>query len=178
MSYFLTPNNRNSNGTYIDRCYAFNASGGFIVSQTMNQIQMAPSSALAQYDISGSVQVYFSSRTLNTKLSIMKDSSNIDVVEALYDPNTDLLNIDQIKMCTCDFIDGINTRSVISVGQLQYLYSDFKYTVGAYFGDPNGFASLFSQVNEFDINNGGVFDASALIQVVNSSQFNMSGSFV
>ncbi|NBV84180.1 hypothetical protein EBR57_08695, partial [bacterium] len=120
----------------------------------------------------------FSARTLNKKLGIMKDSSNIDVVEALYDPQTDMLLTDSIKICTCDYIDGINTNSVISVGRLQYLYTDFKYTVGAYFGDPNGFASLFSEVNEFDINGGGVFDASAYIQVVNSSQFNMSGSFI
>jgi photosystem II stability/assembly factor-like uncharacterized protein len=178
MAYSLTPNSANNNGVYIGRTYAFNAQGGFKVSQTINQINLAAPDALAQYDISGSVQLRFSSRTLNKKLGIMKDTSNINVVEALYDPQTDFLLTDSIKVCTCDFIDGINTGSVISVGQLQYLYSDFKYTVGAYFGDPNGFASLFSQVNEFDINNGGVFDASAFVQVINSAQFNMTGSFI
>ena len=177
MAYSL-PVNIVSNGVHFNRSYAFNAAGGFNVNQTINQINLATADALAQYDVSGCVQVKFSSRTLNTKLSIMKDSSNIDVVEALYDPQTDLLLTDSINVCTCDFIDGINTQSVISVGQLQYLYSDFMYTVGAYFGDPNGFSSLFALVNDFDINNGGIFDASAFIQVVNSSQFNIQGSFI
>lgn len=174
----LPPNFINGEGLYTGRCYAFNAAGGFNVNQGFNQIQMNRPDALAQYDMTDSVQIKFSARTLNKKLGIMKDSSNIDVVEALYDPQTDMLLTDSIKICTCDYIDGINTGSVISVGRLQYLYTDFKYTVGAYFGDPNGFASLFSQVNEFDINGGGVFDASAYIQVVNSSQFNMAGSFI
>lgn len=178
MAYFLEENASNSRGVHYNRSYAFNAGGGFKVNQTINQINLAGADALAQYDVSGCVQLKFSARTLNTKLGIMKDSSNIDVVEALYDPQTDLLLTDSIKVCTCDFIDGINKDSVISVGQLHYLYLDFIYTVGAYFGDPNGFASLFSQVNEFDINNGGVFDASAFIQVVNSAQFNMQGSFI
>ena len=178
MSYSFLPNTQNNNGTWVGRSYAFNAMGGFTVSQGFNRIQLASASALAQYDISGSVQLLYSARNLNSKLSIMKDSSNIQVVEALYDVQTDLLTTDTIKICSCDLIDGVNTNSVISVGTLQYLYSDFKHTVGSYFGDPDGFASLFSQVNEFDINNGGVFDASAFIQVINSSQFNMTGSFI
>lgn len=177
MAYSL-PQNIISNGVHFNRSYAFNANGGFKVNQTINQINLASADALVQYDVSGCIQVKFSARTLNTKLNIMKDTTNIDVVEALYDPQTDLLLTDSINVCTCDFIDGINVQSVISVGQLKYLYSDFMYTVGAYFGDPNGFASLFSQVNDFNINNGGIFDASAFVQVVNSAQFNMQGSFI
>jgi len=165
-------------GPYTGRNFAFNAEGGFKVNQGFSQLNMNTPDALAEYDMHNSVQVKFSARTLNTKLSIMKDSSNINVVEALYDAQTDWLSTDSIKIDTREFIDGINTNSVISVGRLQYLYSDFKYTVGAYFGDPNGFASLFSHVNEFDINNGGVFDASALIQIINSAQFNMTGSYI
>jgi photosystem II stability/assembly factor-like uncharacterized protein len=178
MEYPLTPYTQNDSGTFVGRFYAFNASGGFMVTQGFNQIQLAASSALAQYDVSGAIQLRFSARTLNKKLSIMKDSSNINVVEALYDPQNDLLSSDSVKICACDLTDGVNANSVISVGMLHYLYSDFKHAVGAYFGDPDGFASLFSQASDFDINNGGVFDASAFVQVINSSQFNMEGSFV
>jgi photosystem II stability/assembly factor-like uncharacterized protein len=178
MDYPLTPYSQNDSGTFVGRFYAFNASGGFMVTQGFNQIQLATSSALAQYDVSGAIQLRFSARTLNKKLSIMKDSSNINVVEALYDPQNDLLSSDSVKICACDLTDGVNANSVISVGMLHYLYSDFKHAVGAYFGDPDGFASLFSQASDFDINNGGVFDASAFVQVINSSQFNMEGSFV
>jgi len=178
MEYPLTPYTQNDSGIFVGRFYAFNASGGFMVTQGFNQIQLAAASALAQYDVSGAVQLRFSSRTLNSKLSIMKDSSNINVVEALYDPQTDLLSTDSIKICSCDLTDGINTNSVISLGTLQNLYSDFKHTVSAYFGDPDGFASLFALDNEFDINNGGIFDASAFVQVINSAQFDMTGSFI
>jgi photosystem II stability/assembly factor-like uncharacterized protein len=178
MSYSLAQNDTNVGGAYTGRVYAFNASGGFIVTQGFNELMLAPFTALAQYDTSGAVQLKFSARTINSKLSIMKDSSNINVVEALYDQQTDLLSIDSFEITSNNFISGINTRSVITVGALNNLYKDFKYTVGTYFGNPNGFASLFSHVSDFDINNGGIFDASAFIQVINSSQFDMSGSFV
>lgn len=179
MSYYVRPNTINiNNGTYSGACYAFGASGGFTVQQGFDEIKLRIPDVLQQYDVTDAVQVKYSSRNLNTKLTILKDASNIRVVEAWYDNLHDRLITDQIKICACDYVDGIDTQSIISVGKLANLYADFKYTVGAYFGDPGGFASLFAGDNDFDINNGGIFDASAYIQVVNSATFNMNGSFV
>lgn len=171
-SYILPPDT-----SYNGFVYAFDGSGGFYVDQSFNPIVLAVPTVLNRYDVIDSIQMWFSARTLNTKLGIMKDASNINVVEALFDISSDTLINDKISISTCDYINGINTRSVISVGRLEFLYSDFEYTVKSYFGDPGAFASLFSNANTFDINNG-IFDASAYIQVVNSSQFTMTGSFV
>ena len=175
---YYTVTNTQVNGLYTGNCYAFGASGGFIVQQGFRQIELETPDLLNRYDVTDAVQVQFSARTLNKKIGILKDSSNSRVIEAWFDNITQTLYHDNLKVCTCDFIDGINTDSVLSVGRLKQLYTDFKYCVGYYFGDPGGFSSLFSNVTEFDINNGGVFDASAYIQVVNSSTFTMTGSFV
>ena len=176
MALYVTPNTIN-NGIYSGNCYAFGASGGFIVQQGFSQIQLYQPDILDKYDVTDAVQVKFSARTLNTKVGILKDSSNVRVVEAWYDPITDKLGNDSLKVCACEFVNGINIDSVVSVGRLKLLYKDFQSVVGNYFGDPGGFSSLFAGASEFEVNDG-VFDASAYIQIVNSSSFTMTGSFV
>ena len=176
MAYYITPNTI-TNGLYTGNCYAFGASGGFVVQQGFSQIQMNIPDILNKYDVTDAIQVQFSSRTLNTKIGILKDSSNVRVVEAWFNTNTERLGQDSLKLCACEFVNGINTPSILSVGRLQHLYRDFQSTVSNYFGDPGGFSSLFAGVDDFSINNT-VFDASAFIQVVNSSTFTMTGSFV
>lgn len=176
MAYYVTPNTI-SNGLYSGNCYAFGASGGFIVQQGFSQIRMNVDDTLDKYDVTDAVQVQFGARTLNTKLGILKDASNIRVVEAWYNPHIEKLGRDDLKICACEFVNGINTPSVIGVGRLKNLYTDFQSTVSNYFGDPGGFSSLFAAASDFTVNNS-VFDASAFIQVVNSSTFNMTGSFV
>lgn len=176
MTYYVTPNTI-INGLYSGNCYAFGASGGFIAQQGFSQIGLVPPDILNKYNVSDAIQVQFSARTLNSKIGILKDSSNINVVEAWYNNHTHKLGFDSLKIAACEFVNGINTSNIISVGRLKGLYSDFKNTVSNYFGDPGGFSSLFVGSNDFSINNS-VFDASAFIQVINSSTFNMVGSFV
>lgn len=178
MSYvYVQPTLPSSNRIYTGSCYAFGASGGFKLLQGFNQINERKPDIMTKYDVTNAIQVHFSARTLNKKITIIKDNSNTHTVQASYDPETDRLLYDSIKLCSCEFIDGITTDSIVSVGSLQSLYSDFKSCVSSYFGDPGGFASLFSMDQDFDVNNG-IFDASAFIQVVNTSKFSMTGSFV
>ena len=63
------------------------------------------------------------------------------------------------------------------MGSLSTLYSDFNYTVLEYFGAPYGFSSLFSGEENYNINNG-VFDASALVHIINGGTFTFAGSYV
>uniref|UniRef100_A0A6C0KFS0 Uncharacterized protein n=1 Tax=viral metagenome TaxID=1070528 RepID=A0A6C0KFS0_9ZZZZ len=177
MSIQVQPNSM-TGSRYAGSCYAFGASGGFFNTQTMSEpIRLRQPDLLTKYDVTDAVQVYFSARTINKKLSIIKDASNFNTVQAWYDPISDTLHDDSLKICACDFIDGVNTESVLSVGKLSSLYFDFKTCVASYFGDPGGFASLFALESEFQVN-GGVFDASAYIQTINKSKFTMNGSFV
>lgn len=177
MSISLQPNNI-INGRYNGSCYAFGASGGLYVSQGFNEpIKLRQDQMLEKYDVTDAIQIKFSARTINKKLSILKDANNVNTVQAWYDTLTDTLHDDSINICSCDFIDGVNTESIISVGKLSSLYFDFKTCVASYFGDPGGFASLFAYEQEFQIN-GGIFDASAYVQTINKSKFNINGSFV
>lgn len=176
MSYWVTPNTIN-NGLYSGNCYAFGASGGFIVQQGFREIQMNVADVLNKYDVTDAIQVQFSARTLNTKIGILKDDTNTRVVEAYYNRHTEKLNRDSLKLCACEFVNGVNLSSILSVGRLQTLYADFQTTVSNYFGDPGGFASLFAGANDFEVN-GSLFDSNALLQVLNSATFNMTGSFV
>ena len=176
MAVYLQPN-QNISGAYAGSVYAFGASGGFYVQQGFSQINLTPEDVLTRYDVTDAVQIKFSARTLNKKLGILKDASNYSVIQAWFDPSHELLYTDSIKLCNCDLQYGVSTQNVVSVGKLQSLYTDFKYCVSSYFGDPGGFASLFALEQGFDPNNG-VFDASALVQVLNKSTFNINGSFV
>jgi photosystem II stability/assembly factor-like uncharacterized protein len=176
MSIYLQPNT-STNGIYTGSCYAFGASGGFTVQQGVDQITLRPPDILEKYDVTDAIQVTFSARRLNEKISIIKDVSNINTIQAWFDPITDTLHYDSLNLCACDFKDGVNTESVISIGKLSTIYTDFQTCVASYFGDPAGFASLF--VDDYNLQiNGGIFDASAYVQVINSSKFNMQGSFV
>ena len=178
MSYStIAPSIRNNNGLYAGQLYAFGASGGYNVTQGFTQIKERIPDVLTQYDVTDAIQLTFSSRTLNHKLSIIKDSTNQRTVQAWFDGISDRLHYDSVKLCSCEFVNGINLDSIISVGKLQNLYTDFQSCVLQYFGDPGGYASIFAGDQEFQVN-GGIFDASALIQVLNSSTFNMQGSFV
>jgi photosystem II stability/assembly factor-like uncharacterized protein len=181
MTQQIAPNTINPRGLYVGSCYAFEASGGYTVEQGFRQIELKKPDLLKKYDVTDAIQVKFSARTLNRKLNILKDPSNIRVVQASFDNLTETLNTDSIKVCSCDFIDGIDYNSVISIGKVNNLYSDFKSCVSNYFGDPGGFMSIFSNADSFISQagaNNGVFDASAFVQVINSSKFNMEGSFV
>ena len=175
--YYVQPTLPLPNHLYTGQCYAFGASGGFRLLQGFNQINERPPDLLSKYDVTDAIQVFFSAATLNKKIGILKDASNTHTVQAWYDPITDRLHYDSLQLCSCDFANGLNLDSVVSVGKLSNIYSDFKDCVASYFGDPGGFASLFSGDQEFEVN-GSVFDASALIQVLNTSKFNMAGSFV
>ena len=177
MTTLLPPTLSNPNGSYSGYCYAFGASGGYTVQQGVNEIDLRPRGVMSKYNVTDAIQVRFSARALNREISIIKDASNLNTVQAWIDPITDTLHYDNLKLCACDFINGINTESVISVGKLSTLYTDFQTCVSTYFGDPGGFAWLFTGHQELNVNDG-VFDASAYIQVVNSSKFTMEGSFV
>lgn len=176
MAYYVTPNTI-INNRYIGNCYAFGASGGFMVQQGFSEIRLNIPDILSKYDVTDAIQVQFSVKTLNTKIGIIKDASNFRVVEAWYNPHTETLGYDNLKLCACEFTNCINTENVISLGRIGNIYSDFQQTVRTYFGDPGGFASLFDGTFDFNVNSG-VFDASSFIQVINSSTFSMTGSFV
>jgi hypothetical protein len=169
MSYFINPL-----GQYIGSVYAYEGSGGFRVIQTFNQIMVIPPSM--KYYVTNALQLKYCTHTFNEKIGILKDSAG-NVIQTSYNSATASLGINSLQIPTSEFIQTIKSTNVISVGSLSTLYSDFQSCVSTYFGDPNGFASMYSMVQEFNVNHG-IFDASAFLQVINKATFNMAGSYI
>jgi len=145
--------------------YAFYGSGGFTMDQCFNTIKLTQPNPLLRYDVTKALQVKFDVRTFNAKIGLYKDANNIGITSTTFDPVTDNFSIDEITISADEFVSGLSKDQVISVGSYSTMYSDFKQLVNTYFGYAGGFSSLFSQASEFDINNG-VFDASALINII------------
>jgi len=145
--------------------YAFYGSGGFTMDQCFNTIKLTQPNPLLRYDVTKALQVKFDVRTFNAKLGLYKDANNIGITSTTFNPVTDNFSIDEITITADEFVSGLSKDQVISVGAYSTMYSDFKQLVNTYFGYAGGFSSLFSQASEFDINNG-VFDASALINII------------
>ena len=146
--------------------YAFYGSGGFTMDQCFNTIKLTQPNPLLRYDVTKALQVKFDVRTFNAKLGLYKDANNIGITSTTFNPVTDNFSINEITINADEFVSGLTQQQVISVGSYSTMYSDFKQLVNTYFGYAGGFSSLFSQASEFDINNG-VFDASALINIIN-----------
>jgi len=176
MSYYLTPNIEN-NGVYSGDCYVYDASGGFSIERGFPQINLNTTTPITQYNVSDALQLRFSVRILNDKIGVIKDDNNDKVIQLFYDASNDTLNVDSLTVSTDEFIGALNPESVISMGKLSSLYSDFNYTVKQYFGDPFGFSTFFAGDFNFNVNRG-VFDASAFINIINGNTFDMVGSYI
>jgi len=175
-SYYLAPNTQH-NGIYTGECYVFDTCGGFIIDQNFSPIPLAPSIPVMRYDVTDALQLWFDVRTFNTRIGIIKDASNNHTISAVLDGTGANLAVDSVTISTNDFLQGITVDSVISMGSLSTLYSDFNKTVMTYFGSPLGFSSLFAGVDNFSVN-GGIFDATAFINLINGNTFNSEGSLI
>jgi hypothetical protein len=165
--------------SYVGLFYAFSGLGGYIMEEGIKTITMLPVNQINQFDVTDSVQVKFNVATFNSKLGLIKDPSNIHIISTTFDTNTNTFPTDTITITSPDFQSGVNTLGeVISVGRLQYAYSDFIAYLDDYFNYPPGFSTLFTLSSQIDINNG-VFDASAFLHVINEQQYNPStGEYV
>ena len=152
-------------GAYSGFCYAFLGTGGYTMDQCFNTIKIREQVAILRYDVTKALQVTFDVRTINSKLGLYKDASNIYINSTTFDEESDTFPNDYIEITANDFVDGMSESQVISVGAYSTIYSDFIEFVNTYFGYAGGFSSLFSGASEFDIN-GGVFDAASFIHII------------
>lgn len=152
--------------------YALSGTGGFEIEQGLSDISMIPLSEITRYDMTDSVQILFDVRTFNKKLGIIKDASNINIIDTSFNMNTLRFPNDSITISANDFIDGVTSPiQVFSVGKLRTLYSDFITYINDYFSYANGFSTLFNLSNIVDINSG-VFDSQAFINIINGKTLN------
>ena len=181
VSYSNTSGFSSVNNPYTGLVYAFYGSGGYTIDQCFNVIKLIPESKIYQYDVTNAIQVRLDVRTFNEKLGLFKDQNNQYITFSSYDTIRDGFTtatqtnglsvataptLDTITLSADEFVNGLVTNYVISVGSYNTSYFDFIQYVNNYFGYAGGFGSLFSGASEFNLN-GGIFDASALINVIN-----------
>jgi hypothetical protein len=75
------------------------------------------------------------------------------------------------------FMSELTNEKIIHLGVLNNLYSDFTNHVNTFLNYEEGFDSLFTMTNEFDIN-GGIFDSSSFIDILNEKVMNTNGEYV
>jgi len=171
-TYYLTPNNIDpATKAYTGLAYVFDSSGGFAVDQSFPQINLNTYSPIAQYDVTEAIQIKFSVRTLNEKIGVIKDLSNEEVLKVLFfNVENETLSHDSVTVSTKDFLNGIKTSNIVSMGKMKTLYNDFNYTVMEYFGAPYGFSSVFANATDFNANHG-IFDSTTFINLINGITF-------
>jgi hypothetical protein len=182
VSYSNTEGYASINNPFTGRVYAFYGSGGFTIDQCFNTVKLIPESQIFQYDVTNSVQVRLDVRTFNEKLGLFKDSKNQYILYSSYDTIRDVFTsatqnneqnpatssmLDTITLSADEFVNGLVTSYVMSVGSYNTMYMDFTNYVNTYFGYAGGFGTLFSGASEFNLNNG-VFDASAFVNIINA----------
>lgn len=164
--------------SYVGLHYAFSATGGYQLEQGLKTISMLPVNQINQFDVTDSVQIKFDVRTINSYLGLEKDANNQNIISTTFNQTTGKFPEDSFSVSSADFLSNITLERIISVGRLSRLYSDFIQYVNDYFGYPNGFTSIFTLSSQVSANNG-VFDASALLNIVTESALNpATGEYV
>lgn len=170
-------NTQDSSGIYIGDNYAIDSSGGFSIQQSFPEIQLQDTTLANRFDVTDALQIKYSVRSMNDKIGITKTETNDKTLHASFDASSDTLLTNTVTINSEELLHCFKTSNVVSVGKLSTLYSDFNYTVLEYFGAPYGFSTLFAGEEHYNIN-GGIFDASALVQLFNKYDFNMNGTYV
>jgi hypothetical protein len=163
--------------SFFGEFYAFIATGGFTIEQGFATVKLLQQNPLSKYDMTNALQVKYDVALFNKKLGIVKDATNKTVIDSSFVFTLDRFPNDIITITADEFVQNMTTQQVISVGTYYSLYSDYVDYVSKYFGYSGGYASLFSQSSEFDIN-AGVFDASAFVNIITGKSPDPSGNYV
>ena len=164
-------------GSYSGLFYAYEGSGGFILEQGIASTTIFPYNNINRYDVTNSFQVTFDVRTFNRKIGLLKDASNNQILNTTYDPTLMKFSSDSITITASEFSSAVNVSNILSVGFYKTMYFNFQTLVNNYFGVPSNFNALFTTSSTVTINNG-VFDASAMVNMMNYSALNASGEYV
>lgn len=163
--------------------YCIQAYGGYSTTQSFDTVQRLSETIIGRYDVTGAVEVLMDVRLFNAKIGITKDASNIGVTvptSTYYSDVSNMLLTDSLTISAQEFIQDISNagagNSIVSVGLLSTIYSDFSNYVATYFGMPNqptsatnpneyGFATLFANDPNFNPN-AGVFNPAAFYDLL------------
>jgi hypothetical protein len=159
------------NGYY----YAYLATGGYVFEKALPTILLSTTNPVNKYDVTDALQVKFDVRTFNQKIGLLKDASNINIIDTSF--SNSMFPNDSITLTAQEFVAGMTAAQVISVGTYGSLYTDFNNYVNNYFNYAGTFSSVFSSVSQVNYYNG-VFDGAAVINLLTGYSVTPSGDYV
>jgi hypothetical protein len=163
--------------TYLGYFYSIVGTGGYQIAQNFADIHIATKNPIVKYDLTNAVQVLYDVRTFNTKIGLLKDANNLNIISTPYDTSNNIFPTDSITISALEFAAAIQLSNIVSVGTYSTLYSGFNTYVNTYFNYANSFTSLFSNASTFDIN-GGVFDKAAFYNIIHGKTVDASGAYI
>ena len=166
-----------NDSSYTGLFYAYKANGGFIMEKGVATTTIIPYEQIMRYDMTNALQVKYDVKAFNSKIGLIKDSSNIAILNTEFNPIKGSFPKDELTLSSTEFALSVNASDVISVGKYKTIYSDFQTLLNNYFGFPEGFNTLFDIKSQVNIN-GGVFDNNAMVNLMNYSALNASGEYV
>ena len=164
-----------TDSSYVGLFYAYEGVGGFVMEQGVASTTISPITQLNRYDVTNSLQIKYDVRAFNTKLGLIKDSANVNILDTSF--NSTFPN-NTITLSASEFSIAVTTANIISVGAYSTAYYNFQSLINTYFGYPTGFTSLFSINSGLPNINNGIFDASAMVYLMHHSAQNASGEYV
>jgi hypothetical protein len=137
------------------------ATGGFsVISGIKPNLTEYPK--IAEYDLSGSVQLLFDISKINKKFGLFKN--RYEIVNSMFDIYTGTFPIDTINITANEIVNELSVYSIISIGKLESLNSDFMNFMNSFFDYKAGFDI---KINPTYINlNNGIFDIQMLYDTI------------
>ena len=119
----------------------------------------------------------FDVRIFNEKLGLVKDASNVTVLDTSFNVATNVFPNNTFTITFEEFNNNLTASHVFSLGKFETLYSDFKQYINHYFYYSNLFPSLLTSSDATDISNG-IFDSDKFIELINGQSVNADGDTV
>jgi len=127
----------NNSGVISSKVYAIQAYGGYSTTKTFDNITRLPETMIAEYDVTGALEVLIPCSVFNAKIGIVKSAGVVASGTSVeyYDISENMLKADSLTLSAHDFVQCVsNVNQIISVGTFSTLYSDFNSYVTNYFG--------------------------------------------
>jgi len=156
---------------------AIDATGGFAIDISLSDITLVAENPIRIFDLTETLQLDFDVRIFNTKLGLVKDASNVAILDTSFNVATNTFPNNSLTLTFEEFNNHLTASQVISLGKFSTLYSDFKQYINHYFYYSNNFNSLLKSGDATDISNG-VFDSDKFIELINGQSVNANGDTI
>jgi len=160
-----------------DDLIAIDATGGFTVDISLSDIEVIKQNPIREFDLTETLQLDFDVRIFNEKIGLIKDASNITVLDSSFNIVTETFPNTTVNITFEEFKNNLVSYQITSLGKFETIYSDFKQYINHYFYYSNLFPSLLKSGDATDISNGSI-DNDKFIELLNGQYINSDGQTI